>query len=125
MNKELTIEQNMVLYAVGENIKRLEALVTKVELQAELYLSWYQNSINKTKETTSTLKTYRLNSFFGHYLRGCAVIVAETPEQALQLLRIELDSQMLLGRNADLNVEDMVEVDTSLPMVDILFDGNY
>jgi len=200
MNKELTVEQNMVLYAVGENIKRLEALVTKMEAQAVLHLSWYHKSISqetsssemkdlvayvlddfpdelicysgsfythmtkcpgcknvsedwvsdeefesktghkkdceyiKRKEAknsllkwtkTPVLKTYQINSFSGHYLGGCAVVVAENQEQAFQLLKAELDSRMLLGRNADLKVEDMVEVNTSLPMVDILFDGNY
>jgi len=125
MNNELTIEQSLVLYAVAKNIKRLEELAAKMEARAELYLSWYHNSIKKTEAKTLTLKTYRVSSFSGYYLGGYAVIVAETPEQALELLKVELDSRMLLEKNCYLKVEDMVEVNTSVPMVDILSDGDY
>lgn len=71
---------------------------------------------------TTPLKVYTNNRFPGHWLRGSAVVVAASPEEAQVLLLAELVNQ---GLGAEVAVEDFVEVQTTHRAAYVLDDGDY
>lgn len=65
------------------------------------------------------MKTFTCK-FKGRYLTGCAVVLADTPEEAAKLLNQELDAS---GLSDTLLPMDMIEFDERGTR--ILFDGDY
>lgn len=62
--------------------------------------------------------------FHGHWIGGDAVVVAESKEDAYNILKAKLDS-MHIRRPHNLKMENVVEVDLYTPGVTILSDGEY
>lgn len=78
------------------------------------------------------LKVYTTTYFQGHYpVSTAAIIVAESPEQALELLVEKLKQVGLYGgplgqkKNLNLGLTDLDEVDLEMAQATILNEGDY
>lgn len=69
------------------------------------------------------LKVFSNNKFPGLYVGGAAVVIAESKEEALELLKTELDKHSL--DSSDIRLQDMVELDLTTKAAIILHDGDY
>lgn len=69
------------------------------------------------------MRVFTCNNFEGHFPVGtAAVIVADNVVDAMRALNTELKG---IGLPDDVKAGDLVEVDTDVPSVDILCDGDY
>jgi hypothetical protein len=69
------------------------------------------------------MNIYTNNSFEGYYPVGtAAVVIAETAEEAAEILEGELESR---GMDQQINPKTMIKLDASSQDVVILNDGNY
>jgi hypothetical protein len=69
------------------------------------------------------MKVFTNRTFKGLWPVGtAAVVVADTQEEAAKMLEKELN---LIGLRQTIDIESMVEVDTSNQLIIILNDGNY
>ena len=69
------------------------------------------------------MRVFTCNNFEGHFPVGtAAVIVADNVVDAMRALNTGLKG---IGLPDDVKVGDLVEVDTDVPSVDILCDGDY
>ena len=68
------------------------------------------------------MKTFVIK-FDGYWPVGaCAIVVAESEEQATEMMYEQLKTMSLTKNNDELSV---VEIDTTKPKVTVILDGNY
>lgn len=76
---------------------------------------------------TPTLNTYH-STFSGHWLRGDAIVVAESPKVAADMLNLHLVSVGLLQRRTTdkpVEAKNIRLLDLTKPCLEIIDDGNY
>jgi hypothetical protein len=70
------------------------------------------------------MKLFACSDFSGHYLSGCAVMLAESESEAREMLSAELAKQGLVEHNEP-NELRLREIPLGVQSVDILFNGDY
>lgn len=70
------------------------------------------------------MKVY-LYIFNGHYIGGSMVIVDDTKRKAFNQAKKSLVEAGLFEKNADMKIDDLVEIETDKRSIEVISDGDY
>jgi len=70
------------------------------------------------------MNTYRF-SFSGHWLTGVGVVTAETKEEAFEMAKEEIAGIDDESNDKWFNIDSLVELQTNMKNITILFNGDY